>query len=160
MFADPKNVVQCKIEKVKVFSTIFLQIANGVNGVKDRMAVIWERGVHSGMMSPGGKGKKTSNGRKVEKILKRHFREVCVGHLKHSCKDLNTWPQVKLTFDHQSFSWVIFLFFFGRNNFWFEDHSLRILSQLYIPLFQKGLIASGSDTDIVVWNLNKTRSLV
>ena len=55
VFADPKNVVQCKIEKVKVFSTIFLQIANGVNGVKDRMAVIWERGVHSGMMSPGEK---------------------------------------------------------------------------------------------------------
>ena len=25
---------------------------------------------------------------KVEKILKKHFREVCVGHLKHSCKDL------------------------------------------------------------------------
>ena len=50
------------------------------------MAVIWERGVYSGMMSPGGKRKKTSNGRKVENILKKHFREVCVGHLKHSCK--------------------------------------------------------------------------
>ena len=51
-----KNVVQCKnktSEKVKVFSTIFLQIPNGVNGIEDRMAVIWERGVHSGMMSPG-----------------------------------------------------------------------------------------------------------
>ena len=24
----------------------------------------------------------------VEKISKVHFREVCVGHLKHSCKDL------------------------------------------------------------------------
>ena len=85
-------------EKVKVISTIFLQIPNGVNGIEDRMAVIWERGVHSGMMSPGGKGKKTSNGRKVEKILKKHFREVCVGHLKHSCKDLQHLAPGKVYF--------------------------------------------------------------
>ena len=44
-----------RLKKVKVFSTIFLQIPNGVNGIEDRMAVIWERGVHSGMMSPGEK---------------------------------------------------------------------------------------------------------
>ena len=53
-------MVQCKnktSEKVKVFSTIFLQIPNGVNGIEDRMAVIWERGVHSGMMSPGERKK-------------------------------------------------------------------------------------------------------
>ena len=42
-----------RLKKVKVFSKIFLQIPNGVNGIEDRMAVIWERGVHSGMMSPG-----------------------------------------------------------------------------------------------------------
>merc|ERR1719370_1334243 len=30
----------------------FTKIPNGVNGIEDRMAVIWERGVHSGMMSP------------------------------------------------------------------------------------------------------------
>ena len=77
-----------RLKKVKVFSKIFLQIPNGVNGIEDRMAVIWERGVHSGMMSPGEKGKKTLNGRKSRKISKEHFREVCVGHLKHSCKDL------------------------------------------------------------------------
>ena len=30
-----------------------MQIPNGVNGLEDRMAVIWQRGVHSGMMTPG-----------------------------------------------------------------------------------------------------------
>ena len=71
----------------------------------------------------------------------------------------NIWPQVRFTFDHQSFSLVVFMFFFGRKYCWFENHSLRILYQLYILLFQKGLIAPGSDADIVVWNPNKTRSV-
>ena len=62
-----------RLKKVKVFSTIFLQIPNGVNGIEDRMAVIWERGVHSGMMSPGEKGKKTLNGRKSRKNIERTF---------------------------------------------------------------------------------------
>ena len=96
-----KNVVQCKnktSEKVKVFSKIFLQIPNGVNGIEDRMAVIWERGVHSGMMSPGEKGEEKLNGRKSRKISKEHFREVCVGHLKHSCKDLQHLAPGKVYF--------------------------------------------------------------
>ena len=74
--ADPNNVVQCKnktSEKVKVFLTIFLQIPNGVNGIEDRMAVIWERGVHSGMMSPGENGKKTLKKEKSRKISKKTF---------------------------------------------------------------------------------------
>ena len=30
----------------------FTKIPNGVNGIEDRMAIIWERGVHAGVMTP------------------------------------------------------------------------------------------------------------
>lgn len=30
----------------------FSKIPNGVNGVEDRMSVIWEKGVHSGIIDP------------------------------------------------------------------------------------------------------------
>ena len=30
----------------------FTKIPNGVNGIEDRMAIIWERGVHAGIMTP------------------------------------------------------------------------------------------------------------
>ena len=30
----------------------FTKIPNGVNGLEDRMAIIWEKGVHAGIMTP------------------------------------------------------------------------------------------------------------
>lgn len=30
----------------------FSKIPNGVNGVEDRMSVIWEKGVHAGVIDP------------------------------------------------------------------------------------------------------------
>jgi len=71
----------------------FTKIPNGVNGLEDRMAVIWQRGVHSGMMTPERFVSVTSS---------------------TAARIFNIWPQ-------------------------------------------KGLIAPGSDADIVVWNPNKTR---
>jgi len=71
----------------------FTKIPNGVNGLEDRMSVIWERGVHSGVMT------------------KERFVDVTSTT---AAKIFNFYPQ-------------------------------------------KGVIAPGSDADIVVWNPNKTR---
>eukprot|EP00090_Calanus_glacialis_P016337 TRINITY_DN2559_c0_g1_i1.p1 TRINITY_DN2559_c0_g1~~TRINITY_DN2559_c0_g1_i1.p1 ORF type:complete len:572 (-),score=185.38 TRINITY_DN2559_c0_g1_i1:63-1751(-) len=71
----------------------FTKIPNGVNGLEDRMAVIWEKGVHSGIMTA----------------------ERFVGATSTTAARIfNIYPQ-------------------------------------------KGVIAPGSDADIVVWNPDKTR---
>eukprot|EP00092_Neocalanus_flemingeri_P019285 GFUD01020890.1.p1 GENE.GFUD01020890.1~~GFUD01020890.1.p1 ORF type:complete len:548 (+),score=188.75 GFUD01020890.1:85-1728(+) len=71
----------------------FTKIPNGVNGLEDRMAVIWEKGVHSGIMSA----------------------ERFVGATSTTAARIfNIYPQ-------------------------------------------KGVIAPGSDADVVVWNPDKTR---
>ena len=71
----------------------FTKIPNGVNGLEDRMSVIWERGVHAGLMTP----------------------ERFVGATSTvAAKIFNIYPQ-------------------------------------------KGVIAAGSDADVVVWDPHKTR---
>ena len=71
----------------------FTKIPNGVNGLEDRMSVIWEKGVHAGIMTP----------------------ERFVGATSTTAARIfNIYPQ-------------------------------------------KGVIAPGSDADVVVWNPNKTR---
>jgi len=71
----------------------FTKIPNGVNGLEDRMAVIWENGVHAGVMTP----------------------ERFVGATSTTAARIfNIYPQ-------------------------------------------KGVIAPGSDADIVVWNPDRTR---
>ena len=73
-------------------------------------------------------------------ILLLFSREVCVGHLEHGCKDLQHLAA----------------------GIWRRDPSQQVLmsSVSEVSTFQKGLIAPGSDADIVVWNPNKTRSSV
>ena len=71
----------------------FTKIPNGVNGLEDRMSVIWEKGVHAGIMTP----------------------ERFVGATSTTAARIfNIYPQ-------------------------------------------KGVIAPGSDADVVVWDPNKTR---
>ena len=92
MHAGTDNCTFNSVQKAKGIND-FTKIPNGVNGLEDRMAVIWERGVHTGVMTPERFVGATST------VAARIF---------------NIYPR-------------------------------------------KGVIAPGSDADVVVWNPDKTR---
>ena len=126
-----------------------MQIPNGVNGLEDRMAVIWQRGVHSGMMTPGQR--RCWKGETLEQWTKN---DVIVTMMLQ--RGLCRSPQAPLQGSSTSGlrsdllnNWIVYKtcqsLLYGKKAIW------------AVFLYQKGLIAPGSDADIVVWNPNKTR---
>ena len=49
-----------------------------------------------------------------EKILKSILERFVSVTSSTAARIFNIWPQVRSTFDPLSFSWVVFMFFFGR----------------------------------------------
>ena len=74
-----------------------MQIPNGVNGLEDRMAVIWQRGVHSGMMTPGSVKiwKEDLKKNKTKETYNCSFPERFVSVTSSTAARIfNIWPQV------------------------------------------------------------------
>ncbi|KJH47220.1 dihydropyrimidinase [Dictyocaulus viviparus] len=135
----------------------FTKIPNGVNGVEDRMSLVWDRGVHSGKIDPMRFVQITSGELHLTGSDNCTFNchQKLVGRY-----DFTKIPNgVNGVEDRMSLVWDRGVHSGKIDPMRFVQITSSMAAKLFNIYPKKGRIAVGSDADIVIWNPMKNRTI-